>query len=312
MFRRNVLVQPGPLSVSHADRSLDKLSYRIIDFGRGIGLGVNIFSLQDLKREVESEHRDARAGRLIPSSSTSSSSKRKLSQLDLSAQSSSSIKRSKPSEDASALSRFVDVAHNFKQVVSTFFQQRSAPVPASTLLTLAQLEAQVNAIQQLLESIPSSSSASSPKRKVPSFDLSAQSTSSKKISRQTPGTKALDQLFGAISTLSSITSQSQLSTPVAVAVAAATPAPLLAPAPAPPPAPPPVPGALSQAQVKAIHRLLDYEEISQKSGDVWLSDEEVKMVGDVFRQDCSIAEVYLIFSRNGDSPRVREWVKDLL
>ncbi|KAF8497458.1 hypothetical protein F5888DRAFT_1698127 [Russula emetica] len=66
MFRRNVLVQPGPLSVPRANRSLNEPSYRIIDFGRGTSLGVNIFSLQDLKREAESEQRDARAERLIP------------------------------------------------------------------------------------------------------------------------------------------------------------------------------------------------------------------------------------------------------
>jgi hypothetical protein len=66
MFRRNVLVQPGPLSVPRAKRSLNEPSYRIIDFGLGTSLGVNTFSLEDLKREAESEQRDARAERLIP------------------------------------------------------------------------------------------------------------------------------------------------------------------------------------------------------------------------------------------------------
>jgi hypothetical protein len=32
---RNVLVQPGPLTCSRAERSIDNPSYRIIDFGRG-------------------------------------------------------------------------------------------------------------------------------------------------------------------------------------------------------------------------------------------------------------------------------------
>jgi hypothetical protein len=66
MFRRNVLVQPGPLSVPRANRSLDEPSYRIIDFGRGISLGINIFSLQKLKRLAKSERRGALAERLIP------------------------------------------------------------------------------------------------------------------------------------------------------------------------------------------------------------------------------------------------------
>jgi hypothetical protein len=35
MHRHNVLIQPGPLSVPRANRSLDTPSFRIIDFGRG-------------------------------------------------------------------------------------------------------------------------------------------------------------------------------------------------------------------------------------------------------------------------------------
>jgi len=66
MYHRNVLIQPGPLSVPPANRSLSKPSYRIIDFGRGVCLGVNSFSLQDLKQQAESEQQDARYEHLIP------------------------------------------------------------------------------------------------------------------------------------------------------------------------------------------------------------------------------------------------------
>ncbi len=66
MYRRNVLVQPGPLSVPRANRSLDEPSYRIVDFGRGSSLGINVFSLKDLKRYAESEQSFARGEGLIP------------------------------------------------------------------------------------------------------------------------------------------------------------------------------------------------------------------------------------------------------
>jgi hypothetical protein len=66
MYHRNVLVQPGPLTVPRANRSLDEPSYRIIDFGRGISFGVNTSSLKDLKREIEMEERHARSERLTP------------------------------------------------------------------------------------------------------------------------------------------------------------------------------------------------------------------------------------------------------
>jgi hypothetical protein len=66
MYKRNVLVQPGPLTVPLANRSLDEPSYRIIDFGRGITLDVNGYSLEALNREAESERRYARRERLIP------------------------------------------------------------------------------------------------------------------------------------------------------------------------------------------------------------------------------------------------------
>jgi hypothetical protein len=35
IFERNILVQPGPLTLPRAERSLDNPSYRLIDFGRG-------------------------------------------------------------------------------------------------------------------------------------------------------------------------------------------------------------------------------------------------------------------------------------
>jgi hypothetical protein len=65
MYERNVLVQPGPLTVPRPNRSLDEPSYRIIDFGRGINLS-NKFSLKELEREAELEEDFARSGRLIP------------------------------------------------------------------------------------------------------------------------------------------------------------------------------------------------------------------------------------------------------
>lgn len=34
-YVRNFLVQPGPLTVSRAQRTMEKPSFRIIDFGRG-------------------------------------------------------------------------------------------------------------------------------------------------------------------------------------------------------------------------------------------------------------------------------------
>ena len=66
IYERNVLVQPGPLDLPSANRSFSKPSYRIIDFGRGLGLGVNRSSLQDIKSEVETERSYACDQRLIP------------------------------------------------------------------------------------------------------------------------------------------------------------------------------------------------------------------------------------------------------
>jgi hypothetical protein len=60
MYERNVLVQPGPLTVPRANRSLDEPSYRIVDFGRGWRV-----SPQNIK-EAESEKYRARCEQLIP------------------------------------------------------------------------------------------------------------------------------------------------------------------------------------------------------------------------------------------------------
>ena len=65
-YHRNIVVQPGPLCVPRANRSLDNPSYRLIDFGRGISLGVNISSVEDLEDEVKREQSYARGRRLIP------------------------------------------------------------------------------------------------------------------------------------------------------------------------------------------------------------------------------------------------------
>lgn len=66
MYERNILIQPGPLNVPYANRSFDKPSYRIIDFGRGINLGVKGFSLEDIEGYVQDEQREARDKGLIP------------------------------------------------------------------------------------------------------------------------------------------------------------------------------------------------------------------------------------------------------
>jgi hypothetical protein len=65
MYERNILIQPGPLNVPCANRSFDEPSYRIIDFGRGINLGVEGRSLRDIKRTVQDEQHEARHKGLI-------------------------------------------------------------------------------------------------------------------------------------------------------------------------------------------------------------------------------------------------------
>jgi hypothetical protein len=63
-YERNILVQPGPLTLPRAERSLDKPSYRIIDFGRGLSPGINHLSELHLT-DVKDEQRAARERRLI-------------------------------------------------------------------------------------------------------------------------------------------------------------------------------------------------------------------------------------------------------
>jgi len=65
MFHRNVLVQPGPLTVPRANRSLNEPSYRIIDFGRAINLGDDAYSLERLESEAHSEQTHASCEQLI-------------------------------------------------------------------------------------------------------------------------------------------------------------------------------------------------------------------------------------------------------
>jgi hypothetical protein len=54
-YERNVLVQPGRLNLPRANSSLNKASHRIIDFGRGLGFGVNVSALQSMERIAETE-----------------------------------------------------------------------------------------------------------------------------------------------------------------------------------------------------------------------------------------------------------------
>jgi len=58
-YQRNVLVQPGPLRLPPAERSLDDPSFRIIDFGRGMCPSVNC-SLDDFSEEVSDEQERVR------------------------------------------------------------------------------------------------------------------------------------------------------------------------------------------------------------------------------------------------------------
>jgi hypothetical protein len=47
-YPRNVLVQPGPLTLPRASRSFAEPSFRIIDFGRAKCPGVNCTSIKEL------------------------------------------------------------------------------------------------------------------------------------------------------------------------------------------------------------------------------------------------------------------------
>jgi hypothetical protein len=64
-YARNILVQPGPLTLPCADRLFTKPSYRIIDFGRGLGFGVNCSSLEDMRTTANVERSGARDQLLI-------------------------------------------------------------------------------------------------------------------------------------------------------------------------------------------------------------------------------------------------------
>jgi hypothetical protein len=64
-YERNILVQPGPLTLPRAKRSLDEPSYRIIDFGRGMSPGINYSRPELHYADVKTERRQAREGRLI-------------------------------------------------------------------------------------------------------------------------------------------------------------------------------------------------------------------------------------------------------
>ena len=78
-------------------------------------------------------------------------------------------------------------------------------------------------------------------------------------------------------------------------------------------APARAPGALAKTQVDAIRRLLDFDEISQASGDIWLSDDEVRKVGDIFREDFALAELYLMYterSMSGESSGTCTWIRN--
>ena len=59
-YERNILMQPGPLTLPRAERSFNDPSYRIIDFGRGKCPGVNCGSTVDWLSEAEEERSCAR------------------------------------------------------------------------------------------------------------------------------------------------------------------------------------------------------------------------------------------------------------
>ncbi|KAH9987083.1 hypothetical protein BJV77DRAFT_950510, partial [Russula vinacea] len=64
-YDRNIVVQPGPLTLPYAERTYTEPSYRIIDFGRGLAYRINR-SFEDICRDAKEERLDARARRLIP------------------------------------------------------------------------------------------------------------------------------------------------------------------------------------------------------------------------------------------------------
>jgi hypothetical protein len=87
--------------------------------------------------------------------SSSSSSKRRFSQFDISAQSSSSLKRNKPSEkseDTIALIRLVHAVLDLREKVRNIIEPEPEPAPTRACLTPDQLKAMTNAIQRLVKS----------------------------------------------------------------------------------------------------------------------------------------------------------------
>lgn len=65
-YARNIVVQPGPLWLPPAYRSLDEPSYRIIDFGRALGFGINCSSPDLMYTEAEEERYRALEKSLVP------------------------------------------------------------------------------------------------------------------------------------------------------------------------------------------------------------------------------------------------------
>ncbi|KAH9959957.1 hypothetical protein BC827DRAFT_424009 [Russula dissimulans] len=60
VYERNILIQPGPLNVPWAERSMQKPSFRIIDFGRGECPSVSGLSITTLASEAKDERENAR------------------------------------------------------------------------------------------------------------------------------------------------------------------------------------------------------------------------------------------------------------
>jgi len=59
-YERNILMQPGPLTLPRTERSFNDPSYRIIDFGRGKCPRVNCESTEYWYFEAEEERKRAR------------------------------------------------------------------------------------------------------------------------------------------------------------------------------------------------------------------------------------------------------------
>ncbi|KAH9986890.1 hypothetical protein BJV74DRAFT_774470 [Russula compacta] len=59
-YQRNILVQPGPLTIPRSERSLNTPSYRIIDFGRGLSPCVNCENMEFFQSEAKEERKRGR------------------------------------------------------------------------------------------------------------------------------------------------------------------------------------------------------------------------------------------------------------